>query len=345
MAAVQQHWHSRLNLNPLTSSASVRGPNLSSNAHFMSRRGDHYRPGTGQKRQLYDDGTSMASKYSRHTYNPRQPVRASTWQSQIKSTDNGTKIPDEDCFKPGTVILADHFEEAYGNGSVLANEKSIIRVPGQKDISKKARFFIILTAHAETYISLPVYSHNGNGTKNKRKPEEYVSIRDHRATSEAASQSIHEPVVTAEMSGCSVLSSNSVIHLAYPVARKYIIPIKPVGRLNRSSISRLIQLFRGYMPAKIAEVSESIVSPSNGVEVFASMSIREALKTIRLPRIVGLFDEVSWNRAATMGESALIELGIHGPEDRKKLLGFFERVKIAKRAGNDWKITVDPDSL
>ena len=345
MAAVQQNWRSpSSNLNPLASSASVRGTNISGNVRLMSSHGDHYRPGTGQKRQLHEDERSMASKYSRYTYNSRYTMKIPTWPIQTRSTSNVTSISTGDYFKPGTMILADHFEEAYGTGSVPANEKSVIRVPGQKDICKKARFFIVLAAHAESYISLPVYSHNGNGTKNKPKPEEYVSIRDHRATSEAPSQSIHEPVVTEHMSG-SVLLSTSVIHLTYPVSRKYIVPIKVVGKLNAQSISRLTQLFTGYMPAKIAETSEPISSSSKGVEVCASMSVSDALESVSLHRYAGRFGELSWNKAATMGEGALIEMGIKGPEDCKKLLRFFEKVKIAKRASTDWKMTIDPDSL
>jgi hypothetical protein len=333
MAELQEGWRTM----------PVKNPAPSSILRLKADQGNYYRPSSnaGEKRFHFDDGRSVASKISRLTYTTQRTHRNIGRQA---TTSNITSIPRDDYFKSGTIILADHFEEAYNSGSVLTNNKSIIQVPGQKDICKKGRFFIVLAAHAESYISLPVYTHNGNGTRFKPKPEEYISIRDHRNAVEAPSQSVHNPLVTAEMSG-SLLMTTSVAHLTYPIARKYITPVRVMGRLTVSSTNQLIQLFKRYMPV---EVPESTTAPSaqgscNDVLIGPDMTIQKALINLRFHKYSANFKDISWFKAAALSDSALIAIGVKGPDERKKLSSFFEKVKIARRAGPTWKLAVDPD--
>jgi hypothetical protein len=252
-------------------------------------------------------------------------------------------IPREDFFKPGTIVLADHFEEAFSNGSILENDKSIIRTPGQKDVCRKARFFIVLAAYAQSYISLPLYSHHGNGTRNKPRPEEYVSIRDHRAADEAPPQSIHDPLTTEEMSG-PVLMTSSAAHLAYPVARRYIIPVTIMGRLSAPSTNQLIRLFKMYMPSEVSEPATSS-SPSTTILASRDVSISDALTNLRLHKYTFLFSDFDWSKAPYLTTNVLETMGVVEPADRERLASFFDKVKVARRSGPDWKLTMDMNSL
>jgi hypothetical protein len=295
---------------------------------------------TAQKRHLVDDWTSRASKVSRAEDTTQFTAKTSRQKTRVRTN---ISIPKEDYFKPGTIIRADHFEEAYNQGSLLGGDKSIIHVPGEKDICKKARLFVVLAAHAMSYISLPLYSHNGNGTKNKPEPEEYVSIRDHRATIEAPAQSSHDPLLTADMSG-SYLLTTSAVHLAYPVARSYSIPMEIVGRLKVSSTNHLIRLFHRYMPVELYEAPTE-ESTDTDVVIHANMSIADVLTSLQLDENTHFFADYSWSKAHYLNDKALAELGIESPEDRQKLARLFEKVKVARRAGDGWKLAIKKDSL
>ena len=345
MAATQSNWRASTQYS-VAGSASIRDRAPPSSLRRLISSNGVYQPvaKTGEKRLQHEAPASVASKYSRFSYSSRPTIKTPGWLPQTTTTSNVASISRGDYFKPGTVVLADHFEEAYNDGSVYTNNKSIIRVAGQKDICKKGRFFIIVAAHALSYISLPVYSHNGNGTKNKPNPEEYISIRDHRATVEAPPQSSHDPLVTQDMSGPEMMTV-SVVHLAYPVARRYITPITVIGRLNAQSTRRLIQLFSGYIPVNDIDISDTVLTSSTDVLISASMNIPDALQSVRLRKYSLLFAGLSWIKAASLSDSGLIELGVIGPDERKKLSLFFKKVMYAKRAGHDWKLTIDPDSL
>jgi hypothetical protein len=299
-------------------------------------RTDSYRPGenAGDKRRHYDDYNSMASKVSRSDYNSRGPSGASTAQYRTPHSKPG--IQRQDSFKPGTIIRADHFEEAYDGGSTIMNDKSIIRVPGQKPICKKARFFVVLAAHSLNYICVPVFSHNGNGTRNKHRPEEFVTIRDHRASIEAPQQTIHEPLVTKEMSGM-VLIPESVVHLAYPVSRSHGIPVTGIGRLTPASTALCIKLFREYMPVEIREPEPA---SSTVLTVNASMTVSSAIIGLRLGEFARLFKSTSWSEATALQSSDLERKGVTSHRDRQLILGLFERVFTARKSGPEWSLKI-----
>ena len=301
-------------------------------------RGDYYRPSanTGEKRHLEDDLGSVRSRYS---YSSQ--VRLGTSGGQTRTTCNIASIPRQDFFKPGTIIPADHFEEAYDNASIAANDKSIIHIPGQKPICRKARPFIVLAGHAQNYICLPIFSHNGNGTSKKPNPEEYVSLRDHRATIRAPQQSIHKPLITLDMSGPEITPA-SVAHLAYPVSRRYNIPVTIIGRLTSASTIHLIRLFAKYMPVQISEASPA---SSSGILIHAGMSIYKALTELLLPEYAHLFLNVSWSKAACLRDSDLEARGISSLIDRQQVLSLFDKVYNASRSRSDWTIIISRANL
>lgn len=324
----------------VSGSASSKGFAGSSRPYPGAEYGSHYRPSplAGEKRRPVDDGRSMASKYARNT----QSSQATIKHRQPRVTCNIPSIPEQDYFKPGTIVLADIIEEAFEVGSVMAmaNDKSIIRV-GDKFVCKKRRLFIILAQYAQTYISLPILSHQGNGTKNKPKPEEYVSLRDHRANGEAPSQSLHDPLTTVEMSG-ALITPASVAHLAYPVSRSYLIPVIIIGRLKISCTNRLIELFRNYMPVQIDETSSaSTVSLS----IDAKTSVSQALMKLQLLKYAHDFGEMSWSSAAGLNHSDLSAKGVTAQADREQILSLFLRVKRARLAGPGWIANIKKDSL
>jgi hypothetical protein len=299
-------------------------------------RTDSYRPGehTGDKRRQYDDYTSVASKASRSNYSSRVPSGAST--AQYRTSNNRPSIQRQESYKPGTIIRAEHFEEAYDGGSTIVNDKSIIRVPGQKPICKKMRFFVVLAAHSLNYICVPVFSHNGNGTRNKHRPEEFVTIRDHRASIEASQQSIHKPLMTKEMSGRE-LTPESVVHLAYPVSRSYGIPVIGIGRLTTASTSQCIQLFRNYMPV---ESGEPQPASSNVVTINASMTVSSVLKALQFREQAYHFNGISWGEATALRSSDLEKIGVARHLDRQEILSLFDKVYQARKTGPGWRVEI-----
>lgn len=292
-----------------------------------------------EKRPFGDDTRSVASKFSQSTYNSRSTVRNSRRREQI--TCNIGSIDRNDFFKPGTIAVAHFLEEAFENSSVVASDESIIRVPGHPDISDKRRLFIILAEYAQTYVSVPIFSHQGKGTKHKPKPEEYVSLQDHRATYEVSPQSMHEPLMTLEMSG-NILTPASVAHLAYPVTRRYITPVTIIGRLAPSSTNRLIRLFRTYTPV---EIREAMPGSSTDVLIHAEMSISNALIKLQFLRYAPLLGDMSWVEAANLRDSDLKARGIASVTDRQRLLSLFEQVETAYTAGPGWNTKVSKASL
>ncbi|ERF74543.1 hypothetical protein EPUS_00673 [Endocarpon pusillum Z07020] len=339
MAALHSNQHAP------TQSFIARSPSVlkaytPSRLYSVASRGDFYRPGesTGDKRRLRDDGNSTTSKASRCTYNSRYPSR--TYGQQNRIVRNTPSIQKQELFKTGTIIRGDHVEEAYKNGTTLM-DKSMIHVPGHNPICKKARFFIVLAGHAMSYVCLPIFTHNGNGTRNKPRPEEFVSIRDHRATIEVQPQSGHEPLMTLEMSGME-LKASSVVHLAYPTSRSYELPVEVIGRLTATSTNRCIQLFRRYMPV---EVSERSPASGTGVLINAGVSVSRALTNLRFEEFTHLFRNMSWSKVTCLTERELGAKGIISQTDRQQILAVFDQIAKAIMSGPDWTVSINNDTL
>lgn len=299
--------------------------------------GDTYRPSIygGNKRFRGDEGTSVAA--SRYSYATRNTARTSSRQHRFP----GESVLKQDSFDPGTIILAEHLEELYDNGNTAADDKYIVRVPGGRDISKKPRLFITLASYGMHYTCLPIYSHNGHGTKYKPRPDEYITIRDHRAAVEAPPQSTHHPLVTKDMSGTELMAA-SVVHLAYPVPRSFSTPVKVIGRLSGSSISRMIQLHKTFTPPEYCETSSD---HGTHLTIHAAVSVRDALSNLGLDMYALLFRTLSWDRAAWLSDKEMEVMGITRASTRIKLCSLFEKVEKASRSGPGWNIRINKDTL
>lgn len=336
MPAVQQNWRHQ-GQEPTTRSIlgreAPRGPRL----NMVGGYPDRYQPGAGlgEKRHLGNDGRSMASKFSRTSVGSKATLKHYGRHGQ--TTSNVPEIPPEDYYKPGTIIIADHVEEAYDQASVLGNDRSIIRIAGQRDLCKKSRPFIILAAHSQSYLSVPIFSHQGNGTARKPRPEEYISVHDHRATVQPPVQSKHKPLITRNMAGSELMPS-SVAHIAYPVSWRYVTPVTIIGRLTITSTNQLIQIFRKYMPV---EVSEAKQKSSNGVRIHAGMTVSEAVTDLRLHKYALIFRNVSWSSAGQLSQSDLKSKGITDPAVCARLCALFDEVEIASNSGPNWAVTVN----
>ena len=195
-----------------------------------------------------------------------QPPRASDTVAYLTFMSN---------FQPGNIVSGYHYEEAFSNADPGASD-SYFYSPKRNLICAKYRKFVIISTHARHYTCLALYTYNGNGTKYKPDPDEYVSIQDHRAKDLMEPQSSHKPLETDEMTG-SYIRPQSVVHLSYPISRAFNIQTCLVGRLRPESTERLIRLHRGE---PIEHESPVVSSKQSAKSTMSRPSTAEKLKRI-----------------------------------------------------------------
>ncbi|MCJ1463786.1 hypothetical protein MMC07_002395 [Pseudocyphellaria aurata] len=158
----------------------------------------------------------------------------------------GTKLPKE-AFKPGAIIRAvlheQDFQGAAGASDVIRADKyKTDSVYGR--ICTKARKMIVMATFEDNYIAVPIYTHNGRGLEGKAKPQEFVSVRDHRTPGSFTQLSSHRPLRTERLSPEILpFQLKSIAHITYPVSRKYTLPVVHEGYLEKESIDQLATLF------------------------------------------------------------------------------------------------------
>ncbi|KAL8845485.1 MAG: hypothetical protein Q9176_000121 [Flavoplaca citrina] len=114
-------------------------------------------------------------------------------------------------------------------------------------IFTKQRKMIVVALHTDHYVAIPLYTHNGRGLVNQRQPEEFVSVKDHRYKEEFVKLSKHDPLVTEMVrDGIDLFDTKSTAHLAYPVSRRYTLPVVHEGHLRSSSLRILVTLYNRY---------------------------------------------------------------------------------------------------
>ncbi|KAL9014854.1 MAG: hypothetical protein Q9180_008917, partial [Flavoplaca navasiana] len=114
-------------------------------------------------------------------------------------------------------------------------------------IFTKQRKMIVVALHTDHYVAIPLYTHNGRGLVNKRQPEEFVSVKDHRYKEAFVKLSKHDPLVTEMVrDGIDLFDTKSTAHLAYPVSRRYTLPVVHEGHLRSSSLRILVTLYNRY---------------------------------------------------------------------------------------------------
>lgn len=116
-------------------------------------------------------------------------------------------------------------------------------------IYTEVRFMIVIALFYDHYLAIPLYTHGGNGLAHKDNKWEYASVEDYR---EPRSLREAEYLLQTEYlkPDCKHLLPKSVAHIAYPVSRKYTLPVAPQGRLAEDSIITLVALFGDYMKGK-----------------------------------------------------------------------------------------------
>lgn len=113
-------------------------------------------------------------------------------------------------------------------------------------IYTEVRFMIVVALFYDHYLAIPLYTHGGNGLAHKNNKWEYASIEDYREprSLQEAGFLLHTEYLKPD---CKHLLPKSVAHIAYPVSRKYNLPVAPQGRLREDSKNVLVKLFGQYM--------------------------------------------------------------------------------------------------
>ncbi|KAI4233214.1 MAG: hypothetical protein L6R40_007137 [Gallowayella cf. fulva] len=190
------------------------------------------------------------------------PDAESDFLHMRREANRSVRIPTED-YKLGMIIRAPLHEQDSANArrpgggggcsSVATNSSEATLAEHYKTESKfgtiftKYRKMIVVALHQDHYVSIPLYTHNGRGLVNKRQPDEFVSVKDHRLGEDFVPLSRWEPLITESIrEGIDVFDRKSTAHLAYPVSRRYQLPVVYEGRLRKSSYGILVSLYNMY---------------------------------------------------------------------------------------------------
>ena len=113
-------------------------------------------------------------------------------------------------------------------------------------IYTEVRFMIVVALFHDHYLAIPLYTHGGNGLARKENKWEYASIQDYREprSLQEGGFLLHTEFLKPD---CKHLLPKSVAHIAYPVSRKYTLPVAPQGHLRQDSIVDLVKAFAQYM--------------------------------------------------------------------------------------------------
>ncbi|KAI4158045.1 MAG: hypothetical protein LQ342_007808 [Letrouitia transgressa] len=177
---------------------------------------------------------------------------------QVRAEANrGVKLKKAN-FKIGMIIRAPLHEQDFKGGratSVAGSEATVAEKYTTESkfgtIFTKYRKMIVVAMHQDNYVAIPLYTHNGQGLHNKARPDEFVSVKDHRNKDPKWSKlSDWDPLVTEHINpGIDPFDPKSTAHLAYPVSRKYTLPVVHEGQLRATSLALLTQLFTKFAVA------------------------------------------------------------------------------------------------
>ncbi|KAL8764910.1 MAG: hypothetical protein Q9194_006771, partial [Teloschistes cf. exilis] len=180
---------------------------------------------------------------------------------QRRRVDNRSIRYRKDEYKPGMIIRAPLHEQdskggqhrPNGTGSSVATMASeATRAEKYTTESRfgtiftKYRKMIVVALHQDNYVAVPMYTHNGMGLINKARPDEFISIKDHRNKNDADWRQLSkwDPLVTEHVKeGIDLFDPKSTVHVAYPVSRRYALPVVLEGNLRRSSFKILKDLY------------------------------------------------------------------------------------------------------
>ncbi|KAL9024972.1 MAG: hypothetical protein Q9196_006119 [Gyalolechia fulgens] len=183
-----------------------------------------------------------------------------------REANQGIKLRRED-YKPGMIIRAPlHEQDSRGDARSLgaSSNASVASASSEATLAEKyttpSRFgtiftkyrkMIVVACHQDNYVAIPLYTHNGRGLVNKVRPEEFVSVRDHRYKEREKEEwrqlSKWEPLVTEYVKdGIDLFETKTTAHLAYPVSRRYGLPVVNEGWLRGSSLRVMRDLYSRF---------------------------------------------------------------------------------------------------
>ncbi|KAL8720437.1 MAG: hypothetical protein Q9225_002695 [Loekoesia sp. 1 TL-2023] len=189
-----------------------------------------------------------------------------------REANQGIRLRKED-YKPGMIIRAPlHEQDSRGDARSLGanSNTSVASVSSEATLAEKyttpSRFgtiftkyrkMIVVACHQDNYVAIPLYTHNCRGLVNKARPDEFVSVRDHRYKEREGEEewkqlSKWEPLVTEYVrEGIDLFETKTTAHLAYPVSRRYALPVVNEGWLRGSSLRVMRDLYGRFAGADV----------------------------------------------------------------------------------------------
>ena len=168
------------------------------------------------------------------------PIEESDSAQVRTQTNKSTRIGKE-AFRLGMIIRAAVHEQELPN---TTNADKSITDSKFGPIYTKYRKMIVIALHQDHYLALPMFTHNGKGLVNKARPDEFISVQDHRLKGEFTALSSYRPLVTEYLNaGIDFFHPKSTIHITYPLPRKYDLPLVYEGFINPEAVSRLLKHF------------------------------------------------------------------------------------------------------
>ena len=161
----------------------------------------------------------------------------------------GVRLPKE-AYKLGMIIRAVIHEPNLDRNFRSSSITNTTDFPVETKyglVTSKMRKLIVIGLYQDHYMAVPLYTHNGLGLKRKLKPEEYVSVQDHRRTEPFTALSVHDPLVTEHLNpDIFPYDPMTTAHIPYMVSRGYILPVVYEGNLEQDSTTRLLRLIGTY---------------------------------------------------------------------------------------------------
>lgn len=202
---------------------------------------------------------TASSRFSSSAWPPKRTFTDSSCNSESQTLNSHGKPLRRELAKQryrlGTIVRAPLHEEDYSGGTcesyppetrALMKTKTITESPVGGVIHTKFRKFIVVALFDDHYLAVPLYSYNGDGLIEK-KADEYISIQDHRADA-IKPQSRHGLLYIGNLeSHVDHYEPMTSAHFAYPVARKYKLPVVYEGELRADSTKLLLRLYGASM--------------------------------------------------------------------------------------------------
>jgi hypothetical protein len=154
-------------------------------------------------------------------------------------------------FRPGTIINANHFEEAWNHNPSTSYAKTLVVGNAGEKICTKRRYMILVAQNDSCYTTVPIFTFQGQGISQKSAKHEYVSITDHKIRAkDFVPLSEHAPLVRKHLKDPVWIREESTAWVAYLVSRQCFLPVTLTGRLGEVSTQGLIKLYQRFMRVK-----------------------------------------------------------------------------------------------